>query len=83
LTGHANYFIDRGFYDIYDETFEKLNFKIKTASNESKSETFDMFAEDDNNIAASTSEKCLKENLIEGELLFLSNFPQKIRIFFS
>lgn len=51
LTGYANHFIDRGFYDIYDETYEKLRYKVKeheekatTAKKATKS--FDIFADD-------------------------------------
>lgn len=68
LTGHANYFIDRGYYDIYEETYEKLNFKIKSAdSKKEATDSFDIFADevDEKNIGASTSGA--NANLIEGK----------------
>ena len=52
LTGYANYFIDRGFYDIYEETPEKIQRKIEKsqANAEDKSgndkKLFDIFADD-------------------------------------
>ena len=32
LTGYSNYFIDRGFYDIYEETYESLETKIENSN---------------------------------------------------
>jgi hypothetical protein len=50
LTGYANYFIDRGYYDIYDETYDKLKTKIEnfeSKSNETKTkDPLDIFAEE-------------------------------------
>ncbi len=48
LTGFANHFIDRGFYDIYEETYEKLKYKIDEAENAEKNaaKSFDIFADD-------------------------------------
>jgi CD2 antigen cytoplasmic tail-binding protein 2 len=53
LTGFANYFIDRGFYDIYDETYEKIQRKLENLSKSGNGESaaadkklFDIFADD-------------------------------------
>ena len=50
LTGLANYFIDRGFYDIYDETYEKIQRKLENLSKPDESnqdkKLFDIFADD-------------------------------------
>ena len=52
LTGFANYFIDRGFYDIYDETYEKIQKKLENISKLENGEStqekklFDIFADD-------------------------------------
>ena len=61
LTGYANYFIDNGFYDIYQETREKIEMKIKNAE-ETKADSFDIFA-DEADVAASSSKH---SNLIQG-----------------
>ncbi len=69
LTGYANHFIDRGFYDIYEETYEKMAFKINNAVEAKKEEPadlFDMFADEDNEAAAGTSGSSV--NVIEGKL---------------
>jgi len=53
LTGFANYFIDRGFYDIYDETYEKIQRKLENLAKSGNGESaasdkklFDIFADD-------------------------------------
>ena len=58
LTGLANYFIDKGYYDIYEETYEKIQNKIDSSNQEAKksADAFDIFADevDESNIAKST-----------------------------
>ncbi|RNA30423.1 CD2 antigen cytoplasmic tail-binding 2 [Brachionus plicatilis] len=56
LTGYANQFIDKGFYDIYEETYQSLEKKIKEHESKS-SEPLDIFADEVNEkeIQASTS----------------------------
>lgn len=63
LTGYANHFIDQGFYDIYDETYEKITHKINSIERR-KETVFDMFSSDLDSIPASTSGN--KTNYIEG-----------------
>ena len=47
LTSLANKFIDMGFYDIYEETYEKIKLKSEPpAPVVSKEEEFDMFADE-------------------------------------
>ena len=49
LTGYANHFIDRGFYDIYDETYEKLRYKVKEHEEKAakkEANSFDLFGEE-------------------------------------
>lgn len=53
LTGYCNYFIDRGFYDIYEQTYESIEEKIAGGGGEKKVEKsadadFDIFADDVN-----------------------------------
>lgn len=50
LTGYANKFIDQGFYDIYEETYQSLEKKIKEHESKSSkpSELLDMFADEIN-----------------------------------
>ena len=59
LTGYANKFIDKGFYDIYEETYQSLEKKIKQHESKSlkPSESLDIFADEisENEIQASTS----------------------------
>ncbi len=69
LTGFANFFIDRGFYDIYEETYEKLRRKIDESEKSAagKQESFDIFAdevkEDDIKAGGSGSKK---EEILQG-----------------
>jgi hypothetical protein len=67
LTGYANYFIDQGFYDIYEETFESLNYKMSSIQTK-KNSTFDMFADETENMTASVSGT--STNHIEGKIIF-------------
>ncbi len=74
LTGLANHFIDLGFYDIYEETYEKLNYKINEADNKEKNagKSFDIFADDVDESdleKASTSNK--KADFLEGNIIKL------------
>lgn len=47
LTSYANKFIDMGYYDIYDETYEKIKLKLdQEAKQKSKSAEVDIFADD-------------------------------------
>jgi hypothetical protein len=69
LTGYANYFIDRGYYDIYDETYEKLKTKIenfeKKESNETKTkDPLDIFADevDENDLGKQADEPRTSES---------------------
>lgn len=64
LTGYANHFIDRGFYDIYEETFEKLTHKINNFKSK-KDTLYDIFSNEADNISASTSGN--SKNYIEGK----------------
>lgn len=67
LTGFANQFIDQGFYDIYDMTYEKIQLKLREAEKKD-SESFDIFAENvDANVLASTSSKT--QNIIEDSIV--------------
>ncbi len=72
LTGYANHFIDRGYYDIYQDTFEKIKIKINSANRKEETpaaNAFDMFADEVNEkelAGPSTSNSCQKANLIEG-----------------
>lgn len=73
LTGWANHFIDRGYYDVYEETYEKLVFKIGSGASgarmEAKVDPFDMFGEDvgDKEVVAGTSGA--NSNLVEDSLV--------------
>ena len=71
LTGYANFFIDQGFYDIYEETAESLqrkvdNYEKRASKMESSSDPFDIFAEevDEKELKSSTNveEEALKGN---------------------
>jgi hypothetical protein len=62
LTGYANYFIDQGFYDIYEETRETLQKKVDNYENRSSKQTsaatsLDIFADevDEKDLKPSTS----------------------------
>lgn len=65
LTGHANFFIEKGFYDIYEHTYEKIKWKIdeeskssSTSASTSKSggtATFDMFGDEVDDTATATA----------------------------
>lgn len=67
LTGYANQFIDQGFYDIYEETYEKIQLKLRNSAKQ-EADSFDIFADNlDENVLASSSGKC--ENITEGNLL--------------
>ncbi|CAF0831830.1 unnamed protein product [Brachionus calyciflorus] len=60
LTGFANKFIDKGFYDIYEETYDSLEKKIKNFEDklsQQSSNNFDMFADEmeETEIQATTS----------------------------
>lgn len=71
LTGFANQFIDRGFYDIYDETFEKIQLKLRENSGR-EADSLDIFADNvDEKILASTSSQT--KNIIEGSFFFFKN----------
>lgn len=67
LTGYANHFIDRGYYDIYEDTFEKLTLKLKENEPGNKADPFDIFADEVENVTASTSGN--KANLIEDSIV--------------
>ena len=54
LTGYANHFIDRGYYDIYEETYEKMAFKVNNGVKNEEPE-FDMFADEVGQVKAGTS----------------------------
>lgn len=70
LTGFANYFIDRGFYDIYDETLEKIQLKISNSEKSSTtqaSKSFDMFAdEEDEAVTQPTTSKSSQQETLTG-----------------
>ena len=68
LTGFANYFIDRGFYDIYDETFEKIQLKISNSEKNQASKSFDMFAdeEDEEAVSQPTTSKSGQQETLTG-----------------
>jgi hypothetical protein len=82
LTGYANYFIDQGFYDIYEETSESLQKKVDTYVNRSNGKqseggsssaaasSFDIFAEDvdEKNLQPSTSGE---QKGLEGKKIFI------------
>lgn len=62
LTGHANHFIDIGYYDIYEDTFESLKLKLKCNKVE---ESIDIFADDlPDEAVASTSAN--QDNIVQG-----------------
>jgi CD2 antigen cytoplasmic tail-binding protein 2 len=66
LTGYANQFIDQGFYDIYEETYEKIQLKLRNSAKQ-EADSFDIFADNvDENVLASSSGK--SENITEGNL---------------
>jgi hypothetical protein len=73
LTGYANYFIDQGFYDIYEETRETLQKKIDNFDNKSSKQTpaasLDIFADevDEKELQPSTSGE---QKGLEGIYLF-------------
>lgn len=67
LSGYANHFIDKGFYDIYEETYEKLNYRITNQEKSKAPDPFDMFADDIEDVAASTSGN--KSNLVEDSIV--------------
>ncbi len=74
LTSLANKFIDMGYYDIYEETYEKINFKINIQNRKiedvGKSQ-FDIFADDvDVNVLQKRTETVVS-SVVEGELGFL------------
>jgi CD2 antigen cytoplasmic tail-binding protein 2 len=77
LTGFANYFIDKGYYDIYEETFEKIQNKIDASNQEAKknADAFDMFADevDEKNLAKSTDEPSTSSNAQVLQGIFLKN----------
>lgn len=67
LTGFANQFIDQGFYDIYSETYEKIQLKIRETESKGN-DSFDMFADDvEDKVIASTSGKT--DNIIEDKIV--------------
>ena len=69
LTGYANQFIDQGFYDIYEETYEKIQLKLRNSAKQ-EADSFDIFADNlDENVLASSSGK--SENITEGNLIFI------------
>ena len=56
----------KGFYDIYDMTYEKIQLKLRDADKK-ESESFDIFADNvEENALASTSSKT--QNIVEGSL---------------
>ncbi len=73
LTGLANYFIDQGFYDIYEETLESLELKIKNYETrmikpKQTDASFDMFADeiDNKNIGKANGEREeLEDNVVK------------------
>jgi len=70
LTEYANHFIDRGYYDIYEETYEKLNYKINNSDQTKKDEAeYDMFADELNDIPRTSGNN---ENLVEGKCFKLT-----------
>lgn len=74
LTGHANYFIDRGFYDIYEETYEKLKYKIGQSEKKSNAAaSFDLFADeiDEEKLKSAAAKKEDEENkaMIEDKIV--------------
>lgn len=69
LTGYSNYFIDRGFYDIYEETYESLERKIENSENAKSTgkDAFDIFADDvDESELKSTTNPSTNNTLLEG-----------------
>jgi len=65
LTGYANQFIDQGFYDVYEETYEKIQLKLRNAAKQD-ADSLDIFADNvDENVLASSSGKT--ENITEGK----------------
>jgi CD2 antigen cytoplasmic tail-binding protein 2 len=83
LTGFANHFIDRGFYDIYEETYEKLKYKIDEAENVEKNaaKNFDIFADDvDESDLGKPSSTNKKADVLEGLVIFLLFFQSSVII---
>lgn len=71
LTEMANFFIDQGFYDIYEETLESLKKKIET-SEKKFSSSMDMFADEINESdlkSSSSTAPANQEDLIKGKCL--------------
>lgn len=74
LTGICNQFISQGFYDIYEETFESVEAKIQGSNGEGKaSSSFDIFAEDVNEVDLKPGTSGSQKDLLEGNFLH-SNF---------
>lgn len=72
LTGFANFFIERGFYDIYDETYEKVKAKVDRAERKTApADPLDIFADevDESDLLAARTSTSAAESKIEGLLL--------------
>lgn len=79
LTGICNHFISRGFYDIYQETYDSIQSKIessnKPANTAAQSESFDIFADEINEkdlTASNPSTSGAQQDILEG--IKMNNF---------
>ena len=83
LTSLANKFIEMGYYDVYEETYEKIKLKLDEKTNK-KEDEFDMFSDNIDDAALAKGSSGKGQNQIEGKK-FLSNLQNrnfKILIFF-
>jgi CD2 antigen cytoplasmic tail-binding protein 2 len=70
LTNLANQFIDMGYYDIYEETYEKINYKLSTEMRDKESAAhsqFDIFADDVDADVLETKTESVSGKGVEGE----------------
>jgi hypothetical protein len=67
LTGYANKFIEKGFYDIYEETFEKLKYKIETTKQKQQN-MVDIFADDYDEKASTNNDSNQNNNDLDKKM---------------
>ena len=75
LTSLANKFIDMGYYDIYDDTYEKIKLKLNEKAEEDnkskKDDEFDMFSNnvDETKLSKGGTSKTAAQNIVEDKIV--------------
>jgi hypothetical protein len=83
LTSLANKFIEMGYYDIYEDTYEKITLKLSVETGRKESSTqsqFDIFADDvDANVLGKKTESIV-DSVVKGKFIFSHEVASKLRV---